>query len=320
MSKILNHNLSIVIPVYNGQESIEMLVDSIHSEVEGSFFNLHEILLVDDGSLDKSSTLLVALTRKYPNTVKCIYLYRNFGEHNAVMCGLNHISGDSVAIIDDDFQNPPSEIVLLVNKLIKGSYDIVYSYYEKKQHNYFRNLGSKFNDLCATILLGKPKNLYLSSFKVMDKSLVDVIITYRGPFPYIDGLILRSTTKIGQQLCQHNKREQGKSSYTLNKLVRLWLNMATGFSILPLRIASGIGIGLSVISGVLTIYFLLVRITGPIIVSHEIPPGWASIVTSVTFLSGIQLFLIGVLGEYLGRVLLTLNCTPQYIIRNKSWE
>jgi polyisoprenyl-phosphate glycosyltransferase len=243
------------------------------------------------------------------DNLRFISLRKNFGEHNAVMCALNHVTGDCAVIIDDDFQNPPEEIIRLVQELEKG-FDVVYSRFEEKQHSTFRNLGSKFNDLTATWLLEKPKNLYLSSFKAIRREVVDEIVKYQGPFPYVDGLILRVTTSISSVLVRHNDREEGKSNYTLKKLISLWLNMFINFSIKPLRVFTMLGLGISIISGFLIIYFILEKLLYP-----ESSQGWASIMVAITFFSGIQLMFLGLISEYLGKHYLTTNKVPQWTIK-----
>ena len=234
--------LSVLIPVYNSEQSIGRLVDEVIRALAPHYDEL-EILLVNDGSADDSHSVVCGVVERHPGIVKYIRLARNFGEHNAVMCGLHYVTGDCVAIIDDDFQNPPDQIIKLVDRLSEG-YDVVYSVYPQKHHSWFRNFGSKFNDRVATYLLRKPKGLYLSSFKVLDNYLVKSITRYSGPYPYIDGLILNSTQSIGQQTCVHAPRDVGKSNYTLRSLARLWLNMFTGFSIVPLRLASLLGLAM----------------------------------------------------------------------------
>lgn len=311
-------NLSIVIPVYNSEETIAKLVDQLYEEL-GSHFKSIEVVMVNDFSADDSEKECLKACDAHPDKpVKYFKMSRNFGEHNAVMCGLNQTTGDCVAIIDDDFQNPPSEIIKLVKELEQG-HDVVFSYYECKKHNLFRNLGSKFNDLVASMMLKKPRGLYLSSFKVLNRFLVDTITEYSGPYPYVDGLILRSTRSIGQRLCRHEERCVGKSNYTLTKLLRLWLNMFTGYSVLPLRISAIMGIAISAFAVLLTLFFFISKITGGLLFVQDIPAGWASLIITVTFFSGINLLLIGMVGEYLGRVFLTINRQPQFIIR-KSYE
>jgi polyisoprenyl-phosphate glycosyltransferase len=305
--------VSILVPVYNGGATITRLIDTV-IEALSQNANLHEIILVNDGSQDNSHEIILEIIERYPNYITYVQLFRNFGEHNAVMCGLNQMTGDVVVIIDDDFQNPPSEIRPLIVKLLEG-YDVVYSYYEKKQHNIFRNIGSGINDKVATVLLSKPSNLYLSSFKAISAPLVNIITHYTGPFPYIDGLILRSTTNIGTQLVKHVKREDGRSGYTLGKLLSLWMNMFTGFSIMPLRVATYLGFFFSIFSIALALFFIYIWIYGSVFIKNEIPPGWASTMVLITFFVGLQLSILGIVGEYLGRLFLTINDSPQYLVR-----
>lgn len=306
--------LSILIPVYNSEATIGALVDTVITVLLPHFHAL-ELILVNDGSVDRSHERILEALEQNSGLIKYIRLARNFGEHNAVMCGLNYVTGDYVAIIDDDFQNPPGEILSLVNKLCEG-YDVVYSAYDEKHHSWFRNLGSAFNDWVATKLLNKPRGLYLSSFKVISASLVSVIIQYQGPYPYIDGIILRSTTRIGHQLCKHEPRQAGRSNYTIGKLFHLWLNMFTGYSILPLRIASLIGLLISFSTIILIIFFIISHFTGGIFIDQSVPIGWASLIVAVTFFAGLQLCVLGLIGEYLGRMFLMSNGLPQFVVRN----
>jgi len=301
-----------LVPVYNSEKTIDPLVEEIIITLEPHFNNI-EIILVNDGSVDSSHDCALQVQKKYPKIVKYLRLARNFGEHNAVMCGLNYVTGDCVAIIDDDFQNPPSEILKIVSELQLG-FDVVYSSYAKKRHSWFRNLGSKFNDIVATKLLMKPKGHYLSSFKVINRSLVNSIIQYKGPYPYIDGIIFRSTNNISYHLCDHEERKEGRSGYTLKKLIGLWLNMATGFSVLPLRVASILGGIISLSTVLLILFFIVSNLMGGVFIKQDIPVGWTSLIILVTFFAGIQLMVLGMIGEYLGRMYLTVNSSPQYIL------
>jgi len=306
------NTLSVLVPVYNSEKTIDPLVEEIIITLEPHFNNI-EIILVNDGSVDSSHDCALQVQKKYPKIVKYLRLARNFGEHNAVMCGLNYVTGDCVAIIDDDFQNPPSEILKIVSELQLG-FDVVYSSYAKKRHSWFRNLGSKFNDIVATKLLMKPKGHYLSSFKVINRSLVNSIIQYKGPYPYIDGIIFRSTNNISYHLCDHEERKEGRSGYTLKKLIGLWLNMATGFSVLPLRVASILGGIISLSTVLLILFFIVSNLMGGVFIKQDIPVGWTSLIILVTFFAGIQLMVLGMIGEYLGRMYLTVNSSPQYIL------
>lgn len=297
--------ISVCVPVYNGAKTIGKLVEEVGKRLEGRDF---EIVLVNDGSRDDSEEVCSRIAESNPRVV-FVALRRNFGEHNAVMCALNHSSGDCCVIIDDDFQNPPEEILKLTALIEKG-YDVAYARYRTKKHNIFRNLGSKFNDLVATALLQKPKDLYLCSFKAISRPLVDEIIKYRGPFPYIDGLLLRSTANIASTYVEHRERAEGESNYTLGKLVSLWLNMFINFSIRPMRIISLAGIATSFFSVVLGVYFLVDKIRNP-----STPAGWASLVTLVLFLGGLQTLSLGLIGEYIGKNYLDRNGTPQWTIK-----
>ncbi len=299
--------LSVCIPVYNGAESIEKLVYSVIRELRR--YKL-EIILVNDGSSDASEEICERLARKN-RPVTFISLRRNFGEHNAVMCALNYAGGDFAAIIDDDFQNPPGEIIKLVEEAAKG-FDVVYSRYEKKRHHLFRNLGSRFNNIVSTWLLNKPKDLYLSSFKVIKQDVIREIIKYKGPFPYIDGLILRVTDNISSVTVEHSDRQAGKSGYTLKKLISLWLNMFINFSIKPLRVFTGFGIALSCLGFILIILAVIEKLFYP-----GTPVGWTFLVIVILLFSGVQLTFLGLIGEYIGKQYLDINKTPQWTIKKE---
>ncbi|UCD55894.1 MAG: glycosyltransferase family 2 protein [Candidatus Omnitrophota bacterium] len=301
--------LTIVIPVYNGAMTISGLVDELIKDLE--MYHL-EIILVNDGSIDDSHRVCASIFNRHKNIVKYIGLAKNFGEHNAVMAGLSRAMGDYTVVIDDDFQNPPSEIRKLIDEAVSGGFDVVYSFYEKKHHSPFRNLGSAFNNLVASLLLDKPRELYLSSFKCMNRFIVQELIKYKGPFPYIDGLILRSTRKIGKVMVKHADRKEGKSGYTLKKLVKLWLNMFVNFSVLPLRISTFLGFLFLILGMVSSIYIIFERILNP-----DLPVGFASILVAILVFGGTQLLMLGMIGEYLGKLFLSNNQTPQYVIREE---
>src|SRR3989338_1423348 len=300
------HKLSVVIPLYHSGSTIVRLVDRLYELY--SKYDI-EVVLVNDGSTYDTWLYCEKVKEAHANVV-CLDLRRNYGEHNAVMCGLNHCTGDYIAIIDDDFQNPPEEIEKLM--AIADRYDVVYSFYKKKEHHWFRNMGSKINDYFATLLIGKPKGLYLSSFKLINREIVDEIIKYRGPFPYIDGLILRVTSSIGQVEVAHNRREEGRSNYTLTKLIHLWLSMFINFSIKPMRFLMLTGFSVSVISVLLAIWIVIEKIY-----NTELTVGWASTMTLIILFFGIQFVFLGLIGEYLGKQYLDQNGTPQWVIRKK---
>jgi undecaprenyl-phosphate 4-deoxy-4-formamido-L-arabinose transferase len=300
--------LSIVIPVYNSESTIENLINVLIEELNSISI---EIILINDGSQDSSDLICTNLATLYPNKVQYHSLSRNFGEHNAVMAGLNQTKGEYVIIMDDDLQNPPSEVSRIFLKAQNENLDILYTKYSQKQHHWFRNFGSYLHNQMATLLLKKPSNLYLSSFKCLSKFCVEEIIKYTGPYPYVDGLALRTTNKIGTLEVQHYPREQGESGYTLTKLIRLWLHMFINFSVIPLRISSILGVAFSLVGALLGVIVILEKL-----IYHQLPTGWPSLIITVILFSGVQLLMLGMLGEYLGHLFLSANKTPQYLIRN----
>jgi len=300
--------LSLVIPVYNGSRTIGALVEHA-TKIFGS--TSCEIVLVNDGSEDDSETVCAQLARKFPQSVTFVHLSRNFGEHSAVLAGFTQARGRYIAVLDDDGQNPPEEVVRMLDELKRKNYDVVYGHYIEKKHSWFRNLGSRFNDRIATLMLHKPKDLYLSSFKVMNRFLVNEIIKYRGPYPYTDGLIYRVTRNIGQIPVEHRVSQSGRSRYTLRRLVRLWLNMFLNFSIKPLRVSVYVGLLASCLSVVALIAILIDKLW----ITPDLTVGIPTVLGSVVFFSGVQLMILGLVGEYLGRLYLDQTGTPQYIVR-----
>lgn len=300
--------LSVVIPVFNSERTIESLVSTLLTVLEQ--FDL-EVILVNDASKDKSELVCekIALTEKQ---VKFISLRINGGEHNAVMCGLNHCTGDYVAIIDDDFQNPPSEIIRLLNKAISGKYDVVYARYESKKHSIFRNFVSRINSACARYMLRKPKGLYLSSFKVISKSILKDIIAYKGPFAYIDALVLRVTDNIGTEKVLHENRKDGNSNYTLRKLFSLYLNVFITYSNKPLRVVTIAGLIISLMSVLLSVDVVYEKLF-----LNNSTPGWSFLAILSLFSIGVTFIVVGLLGEYIGKIMMSLNNTPQYVIKKK---
>jgi undecaprenyl-phosphate 4-deoxy-4-formamido-L-arabinose transferase len=303
----LDFALSIVIPVYNGSESVPVLVEALSRlEVPGGL----EIVLVNDGSLDNSLAVCRESCFRATVAVSVVNLTRNYGEHNAVMAGLGQARGAYVITMDTDLQNPPEEVVRLWQYALENGFDVVYTYYPKKQHAAWRNLGSRFTNWCADVLIDKPKGLYLSSFRCVSAFTVRSILAYTGPFPYIDGLIMQATQNIGQLQVCHLPRKHGHSHYTIRRLVRLFLAMFLNFSVMPLRLSTILGISMA---GFGMLGFLSVVVEA---LHGRTPQGWASLMVVTLLLSGVQLIILGVLGEYLGRLFLTINDKPQFVIRD----
>ncbi len=297
--------LSVIIPVYNSENSIGSLIERLSVTLDGISY---QVILVNDGSRDSSEVVCTQLAKDRPE-VTFISLRRNFGEFNAVMCGLNHAKGDFCVMIDDDFQNPPEEILKLIDKAKRGNYGAVYTYYGKKEHALYRNFGSRFVNWITSYLLNKPKDLYLSSFKLIRLEVVQEIIKYVGPYPYIDGLLFRVTHDIGRVKVSHSKREQGQSNYTPRKLISLFLNILFCYSALPIRLFMPIGLGLVGVG-----FLLLVFLFGQWVVGPD-PKDWQVITATIIFIGGIQSTLLSVLGEYIGKSFMAQSGQPQYVIK-----
>jgi glycosyltransferase involved in cell wall biosynthesis len=269
-----------------------------------------EVVLINDGSPDNSGDICRDLLSTACVQLLYIEHSRNYGEHNAVMTGLRHARGDFVITMDDDLQNPPEEVIKLYDHARLKGWDVVYARFAVKHHASWRNLGSRFANAVADRLLHKPKGLYLSSFRCMSSMVVRAVTRYSGPYPYVDGLIMQVTQRIDSIEVRHLPRIEGRSNYTLRRLIRLWLNLATSFSLAPLRMAIFAGLGLSVlgaIGAVATIFDALFV--------HETPSGWASTMIVLLLVSGVQSMILGVLGEYVGRTFLSANGKPQGTVR-----
>jgi undecaprenyl-phosphate 4-deoxy-4-formamido-L-arabinose transferase len=298
--------LSIVVPVYRGAATVGLLVEALSAlRPEGGL----EIVLVNDGSPDNSGEVCRALQQSATVPLTYIEHARNFGEHNAVMTGLRHAHGSYVITMDDDLQNPPEEVIKLYDHARKGGWDVVYTRYAVKEHEGWRNLGSRFANKVADLLLDKPKGLYLSSFRCMSAMAVREVAKYRGPYPYVDGLLMQVTQRLDSIEVKHLPRAEGRSNYTIKRLVLLWLNLATNFSVLPLRLAilAGVLMGfLGILGALLVIIEALIGVT---------PSGWASMMTVTLLIAGVQFLILGVLGEYVGRAFLSANGKPQGVVR-----
>lgn len=299
--------LSFVIPLYRSAETIGTVVREIEAlSIEGG----HEIVLVHDGSGEATSKACHELLRTAKVPILLVEHARNYGEHNAVLTGWRHARGAHIVNLDDDGQHPPTEAVRLWQHAKATGLDIVFGHYEEKQHSPFRNLGSWFTNRMTDWALDKPPGFYLSSFRCVTAFVTQQVVGYMGPYPYIDGLLLQVTQRIGSINVRHEERKAGASTYNLRRLVRLWLSAWINFSVLPLRVATVMGlvvasIGIVALAGVAWMW------------SQDIGPesGWGWIMASLLIFSGAQLVMLGLIGEYVGRMFIAVNQRPQSVVR-----
>ena len=302
--------LSVVIPVYNSSSIIGNLTsDILNTSKDISNIDDIELILVNDCSSDDTWLKISKLTEDNKDSVIGINLMKNYGQHNAIMAGLKIAKGDYILLMDDDYQHPPKEISKILNKIFEG-YDVCYTNYKNNTYRGFKILGSLINRKISNFLIDKPKTIYLSSFKCFTKKVCKEIIKYDGPFVYIDGLIFDITKNVTSVDIEHSERKEGKTNYNIFKLISLWLRVLTNFSIMPLRLATYMGFFMTFISFVAVISILIFKFKNP-----DIPAGWASLSTLIIFFSGIQLILIGLVGEYIGRSYIKLNKKPQFVVR-----
>lgn len=298
---------SFVVPLYNTGAAMEALLEAFRTlKLKESW----ELVLVDDGSSDGSFTRAAEMTAAFPVPVTVVEFARNYGEHAAVLEGYRRAGGELMVNLDDDLQNPVGEAVKLLEHLRDSGADVVYSKYEDKRHHWLRNAASWLANRCACFLLGKPSGLYLSSFRAVRRDLRDRIITYRGPYPYIDGLILGATNRIETLLVEHHERSDGKSGYTPRKLIRLAMSLLFDFSVMPLRLASILGMVLCLLGAV-----ILAEVVIETMVVGQRQVGWGSLMGALAMFSGAQLLMLGIIGEYVGRAFLTVSGKPQSLIR-----
>lgn len=300
--------LSYIIPCYGSEQTIEIVSSEIvtlmdlHPEFD------YEIILVNDHSPDNVWEVICRLSEKNPR-IHGIAFSQNFGQHAALMAGYQTSTGDYIVTLDDDGQTPVNQTFLLLDGLINGSYDVVYGKYADRKDNNFRKLGTRMNNFMLEYLLGKPKDIQMTSYFIARRFIIQKICEYTHGFPYIWGLVLRTTKNIGNVIISHNNRMDGESGYTLRKLLSLWMNGFTAFSVKPLRITATIGTTFSLIGLVLLIYTIVDRLSRP-----DMVPGYTALMSILLIIGGLILISLGLIGEYVGRIYMCINNTPQFVI------
>ena len=307
-----DHLVSCVIPCYHSEHTLPQVVRDIQAVFATRPDYDYEIILVNDNPPDATWQVIETMVRENPR-IHGICFSRNFGQHAALMAGYRHVRGGIVVSLDDDGQNPPSEMFRLIDAMDE-THDLVYANYTEKHHSHIRNLGSRLTNRMFSWMLGKPKDLYLASYYAARRFVIDEMVRCESPFPFVDGLALRSTTHYLNVPMDHLDRAEGKSGYTLSGLFRLWTNAFTSFSVKPLRIATFTGC-VSSVSGVLLGLILILR---KLILRDDVDAGWTSLMAMMLILSGILMMMLGLIGEYVGRIFVTMNRSPQYVIKYDS--
>lgn len=303
-------SLSIVIPVYRSAAGLTILIDELEA-VLPSLAEQYEVVLVDDGSPDHSWDVIQSITRDHPD-VRGFTLMRNYGQHNALLCGIRHARHEIIVTMDDDLQHPPSEIHKLLDKLVEG-YDVVYGTPQHEQHGLLRDFASQITKWVLQGSMGVDVARNVSAFRAFRTQLRDAFATYSSAYVSIDVLLTWGTTRFAAVTVQHNPRRYGTSNYTLTKLIRHALNMITGFSVLPLQLASLLGFGLAFFGVAVMIYVI-----GRALFFGIVVPGFAFLASIIAIFSGAQLFALGVIGEYLARIHFRTMDRPVYTVRSSS--
>ena len=300
--------VSFVIPCYRSALTLKKVVEEVDTAMAAIEGYEYEMVLVNDCSPDETFSVIRTLCGENER-IKGINLARNFGQHAALMAGFAYATGDIVVCLDDDGQTPADEVGKLIAAIEEGA-DVVYAKYEHKKHSWFRNFGSKLNDLMTRVMLGKPKDLFVSSYFAMRRFVAEEISRYDNAFPYVIGLVLRTTKNIVNVMVTHREREAGTSGYTLRKLINLWVNGFTSFSVKPLRMATVMGALCAGGGFVYAIYTIIKKFVNP-----AVPAGFSSLMSAILFIGGMLMLMLGLIGEYIGRIYVCMNHSPQYVIK-----
>ncbi len=301
--------VSFVIPCYRSALTIGKVVNEIQSTMNAMENYSYEIILVNDCSPDDTFEVISKLCEEN-NNICGVNLAKNFGQHAALMAGFHQVTGDILVCLDDDGQTPADEVGKLLAEIEAGQ-DVVYASYDHKKHSMFRNFGSWVNEKMLQFLLGKPKELYVSSYFAARRFIVDEMLRYENAYPYVIGLVLRSTKRIVNVPVAHREREIGASGYTLGKLLGLWFNGFTAFSTKPLRIATASGTVFAGLGFLYALYTIIKKFVNP-----AVPLGFSSLMSAILIIGGLILLVLGLVGEYIGRMYICMNNAPQFVVRD----
>ena len=301
--------ISFVIPCYNSEKNIGSVLNEIKHAMSARREIDYEVIMVNDCSGDNTARVIKSLAEEDPHLI-AVDLAKNVGQPGALLAGLHYVSGDYIMTSDDDGQTPVGRVFDFLAEIEKG-YDVVCARYtERDQPSLFRRMGSALNRGMSDWLIEKPKGTYMAAFFMARRYIAEEMIKYRQPYPYISGIILRITQNVGNLDVEQRRRESGSSGYTLKKLLNLWLNGFTAFSIKPLRIATGTGMILALLGFLTAVITLIRKIAVPGILA-----GWSSTLAAILFVGGLNLIFMGLIGEYIGRIYMCINETPQYVVK-----
>lgn len=298
--------ISIIIPVFNSENIVKNTVEQSIYELKSQNLNF-EIILINDGSKDNSWRTIKKLTQKYPEIIS-INLLKNYGQHTAIYCGIEQSKGNYLVTLDDDLQNPPKEIIKLINKITDG-YDVVFGTFPEKKHSFLRKIGTLLINYLNKKIFNKPKSIKLTNFRIFTREVAERIKNYNTLYPYIPGLLLMFSSSIANVETLHEERKIGKSNYTIIKIIKLVSRLLFNYSSYPLKVLSSLGIIISILSFSSGIAFIVNKIY-----FKNIVPGWTTIVVIISFFNGFLIFMLGILGEYVSRILSQVSFKKSYQI------
>ena len=302
--------VSFVNPCYRSEGTLPGVVKDIDDTMALAGITSYEIIMVNEASPDDTWKTIQDLTESGSRRTG-IDFARNFGQHSALMAGIRASAGEIIVCLDDDGQTPPSEAPRLIEALENGA-DAAYARYDHKKHSAFRNLGTWLNETMARIMIGKPKDLYVSSYFAIRRYVADEVVRYENPYPYLIGLVLRATSRIVNVPVEHRERESGSSGYTFGRLISLWMNGFTSFSVMPLRLSTWAGFILAAAGFLYGLYTFIKKLVNP-----AVPAGFSALMCMIVFIGGMIMLILGLAGEYIGRTYISVNRSPQYVVREK---
>lgn len=305
-----NCKLSFIIPCYRSEKTVRVVIDEIRDKVKSMDGCDYEIVAVDDCSPDNVFTVLTEIAGS-DSRCRAVRFAKNFGQHSAMMAGLKYATGDIMVFLDDDGQCPVSEVDQLLHPLFSGEADVSIAAYGIKKQSMLKNFGSFIHELSANILIDKPKSIRMSNFMALRRYVAEELVQYVGPYPHITGLLFRTSSRIINVPMEERSRVSGSTTYTFRKLISLWINSFTAFSIKPLRIASFLGMIEAIIGLIYAVYIIISKIIHP-----TVPVGWSSMMSVLLFTGGMLMLTLGLIGEYIGRIYICLNKAPQYVVRD----